>query len=162
MGLLDGILGSVLSNMQGGTQGVGMPGSTQPNAGSGFPGGALGGAAAAAPVIMAVMHMIQANGGLGSLLQQFQRAGFGSAAQSWLAPGQPNAPIDASVLQQVLGQGQLAQIAQKFGMSPDQAASSLAQALPGVVDHMTPNGSVPENHSDMVSQVMAELQAMKR
>jgi uncharacterized protein YidB (DUF937 family) len=161
MGLLDGILGSVLNNMQGGTQGGGMPGSVQPGAGGGLPGG-LGGAAAAAPVIMAVMHLIQANGGLGSLLAQFQRAGFGSAAQSWLAPGQANTPIDASVLQQVLGQGQLAQIAQKFGMSPDQAASSLAQALPGVVDHMTPTGSVPENHNDMVSQVLAELQSMKR
>jgi uncharacterized protein YidB (DUF937 family) len=65
------------------------------------------------------------------------------------------------VLQQVLGQGSLAEIAQKFGMSPQQAASGVAQALPGVIDQMTPNGTVPADHSDQVSQALAQLQAMK-
>jgi uncharacterized protein YidB (DUF937 family) len=163
MGLLDGILGSVLGGMQGGAQ-QGFPGLGQdtPQHGSGFPGGALGGVAAAAPIIMMVMQMIQKNGGLGGLLQQLQAAGHGDTAQTWVTPGQPNAPIDPSVLQQVLGQGSLAEIAQKLGMSPQQAASSMAQALPGVVDHMTPDGEVPDNHGDMVSQVLAELKAMKR
>lgn len=160
MGLLDGILGSVLGGMQGGAQ-QGFPGSSNQGSGSGLPGG-LGGVAAAAPIIMMVMNMIQQNGGLGALLQKFQAAGHGDAAQSWVSPGAANTPIDASVLQQVLGQGSLSEIAQKLGMSQQQAATSMAQALPGVVDQMTPNGAVPDNHGDMVSQVLAELQAMKR
>ena len=165
MGLLDGILGSVLGGMQGGGQsglpGMGQPAGNPSPGGFGGMGGVLGGAAAA-PMLMALFHMIQQNGGLGALLQQFQNAGHGAAAQSWLTPGQANMPIDGNVLQQVLGQGPLQEIAQKFGMSPQQAASSMAQVLPSVVDHMTPDGQVPDNHSDMVSQVMAELQSMKR
>jgi uncharacterized protein YidB (DUF937 family) len=37
----------------------------------------------------------------------------------------------------------------------------MAQALPGVVDHMTPDGVVPPDHQDQVSQVLAQLSAMK-
>jgi uncharacterized protein YidB (DUF937 family) len=36
-------------------------------------------------------------------------------------------------------------------MSHDQAASSLAQLLPHVVDQLTPNGTVPQHGMDMSS-----------
>ena len=38
---------------------------------------------------------------------------------------------------------QIAAVAQRLGVSPDQAASVLAQVLPGVVDAVTPDGKVP-------------------
>jgi uncharacterized protein YidB (DUF937 family) len=146
MGLLDGLLQNVLGQVMGGSRG-GMSGANMPQS--------------ANPILQMVLSMIQQNGGIGGLLQQFEQAGHGQAAQSWVRAGAPNAPINGDVLQQVLGSGALSQIAQQFGLSPQAAASQMAQALPGVVDHMTPDGVVPPDHQDQVSQVLAQLQAMK-
>jgi len=148
MGLLDGLLNSVMGQMTGGTSqgGAGLPGMS---------------AQSGNPMLQMVLQMIQQHGGIGGVLQQFEQAGHGGAVQSWLQPGAPNQSISGDVLQQVLGSGSLAEIAQKFGMSPQQAASGVAQALPGVIDHMTPDGAVPADHGDQVSQVLAQLQAMK-
>ncbi len=146
MGLLDGLLNNVLSQLGGSTSGSLMPGT---------PGESSN------PVLQMVLQVIQQNGGVGGLLQRFEQAGHGGAAQSWLTPGAANQPINAGVLQQVLGSGALAEVAQRFGMSPQTAADSVARALPGVVDHLTPEGAVPADHGDQVSQVLAQLQAMK-
>jgi uncharacterized protein YidB (DUF937 family) len=143
MGLLDGLLQNVLGQVMGG----GMSNTNMPQT--------------ANPMLQMVLSMIQQHGGIGGLLQQFEQAGHGQAAQSWVRPGAPNVPISGDVLQQVLGSGALSQIAQQFGMSPQAAASQMAQALPGVVDHMTPDGVVPSDHQDQVSQVLAQLSAMK-
>ena len=147
MGLLDGLLNNVLGQVMGGGMHGGMPGSAAPQA--------------ANPMLQMVLQVIQQNGGIGGLLQQFEQAGHGQAAQSWVRAGTPNVPINADILQQVLGSGALSQIAQQFGLSPQAAASSVAQALPGVVDHMTPEGTIPGDHQDQVSEVLAQLQAMK-
>jgi uncharacterized protein YidB (DUF937 family) len=141
MGLLDGLLGGVL-----GGAGSAMSGMN---------------AQSANPMLQMALQLIQQHGGIGGVLQQFEQAGHGGAVQSWLSASAQNQPISGDVLQQVLGQGSLAEIAQKFGMSPQQAASGVAQALPGVIDQMTPNGTVPADHSDQVSQALAQLQAMK-
>ena len=146
MGLLDGLLGNVLGGMSDGALRGGMPGTS---------------ASAANPMLQMVLQLIQQHGGIGGLLQQFEQAGHGGATQSWLTPGAQNQPINADILQQVLGQGSLAEIAEKFGMSPQHAADSVAQALPGVVDHLTPDGQVPSGDTDQVTQVLAQLQAMK-
>jgi uncharacterized protein YidB (DUF937 family) len=143
MGLLDGLLQNVLGQVMGG----GMSNTNMPQT--------------ANPMLQMVLSMIQQHGGIGGLLQQFEQAGHGQAAQSWVRPGAPNVPISGDVLQQVLGSGALSQIAQQFGLSPQAAASQMAQALPSVVDHMTPDGVVPPDHQDQVSQVLAQLSAMK-
>ena len=150
MGLLDGLLGSVMGEVMGGSMGNSMGGR--------IPGV---GAQSGNPMLQMVLQLIQQNGGVGSILQQLQQAGHGGAAQSWLTPGAQNQPISGDVLQQVLGSGAFAEIAQKFGMSPQHAADGVARALPGVVDHLTPDGVVPDDHGDQVSQVLAQLQAMK-
>lgn len=36
-------------------------------------------------------------------------------------------------------------LAAKAGISPDMAGSAIAQLLPGIVDKLTPNGSVPDS-----------------
>ena len=147
MGLLDGLLGSVLSGAMGGGAQQGM--------------GAQGmGAQGANPLLQMALQMLQQNGGIGGLLQQFQKAGYGDHAQSWISTGQ-NMPIDASALEKVLGQGQLGQIAQKMGMSHTETAGGLASMLPQLIDQMTPHGAVPDNSNGMVSQVLAQLQAKR-
>jgi uncharacterized protein YidB (DUF937 family) len=131
MGLLD----SLLSSMTGGTT------STQ----------------AQSPLLQMALQLLQQNGGIEGVLAKCQQAGFGTQAQSWIGTGQ-NMHIDASALTQILGSGQLGQLAQQFGMTHDQVAGGLAQTLPHVVDQMTPNGQIPSDHSDLVNQALAILQ----
>jgi uncharacterized protein YidB (DUF937 family) len=142
MGLLDGLLGSVISGAMGGR---------------GSPMGAPGMDAQANPLLQIALQMLQQNGGLGGVLQQFQQAGYGDQAQSWVSTGQ-NIPINADILQQVLGQGQIGQVARQMGVSNDEAAGGLAAMLPQIVDHMTPQGALPADSDDLVSQVLADLQ----
>lgn len=81
-------------------------------------------------------------GGLGALLTQLQRAGFGEQAQSWVSRGQ-NAPLPPDAMEQVFGRGGVAEIARHAGISEADATRGLSQLLPEVVDHVTPEGQVP-------------------
>ena len=137
MGMLDGLLGSMMSGMMGGQSAQGAQGGN--------------------PMIQMALQMLQQNGGIEGVLAKFQQAGMGQQAQSWIGTGH-NMPVSADALSQIFGQGQLSQIAQQLGMTHDQAASGLAQALPHVVDQMTPGGQIPAEHNDLVAQALAILQ----
>ena len=96
------------------------------------------------PLLQIVTSLINNNqGGLQGLVERFTQAGLGQQVQSWVGTGQ-NLPISVDQIKQVLGGqgGQLAQLAEQFGVSHDQAAGGLAELLPSVVDHLTPNGEV--------------------
>jgi len=144
MGLLDGLLGQVMGGMLGGGQPQ-MPGQSQRPA------------PAQSSLLMMALQLLQQNGGLQGVLGKLQQAGYGQQAQSWIGTGQ-NLPIDAGALSQIFGHGQLGQIAQQLGVSQDEASGGLAQMLPQVVDEMTPQGQIPDNHSDLVNQALAMLQ----
>ena len=135
MGLLDGLLGSVLGGMAG-----------PQNQAQG--GGQL---------LQMVLTMLQQNGGIEGLLAKMQQAGYGGQAQSWIGTGQ-NQPVPPDALSQIFGQGQLADIAWQLGMSREDAAGGLARALPDVVDRMTPEGRIPEDTNDLVAQTLAKIQ----
>ena len=142
MGLLDSLLGGLM----GGTQDPRQQGGGM---------GAMGGAGTAA-VIGIALQLLQRNGGLDGLLQKMNSAGAGSQAQSWVGTGQ-NQPIAPDMLSQIFGRGQMQDVARELGMSHDQAAASLAQALPNVVDQMTPAGSIPADSNDLVSRTLQDL-----
>jgi uncharacterized protein YidB (DUF937 family) len=150
MGILDAILGGVLGGNAGGPV-SGQLGNA--------PGGTLGSAGTQAqnPLLLMALQLLQQNGGLQGILAKLQQAGYGQQAQSWVGTG-ANLPIDSRAVQQVFGQGQLGQIAQQLGISPDQASDGVSQMLPQVVDQMTPAGQIPENHSDLVNEALAILQ----
>ncbi len=135
MGLLDGLLGSVLGGMAG-----------PQNQAQG--GGQL---------LQMVLTMLQQNGGIEGLLAKMQQAGYGGQAQSWIGTGQ-NQPVPPDALSQIFGQGQLADIARQLGMSREDAAGGLARTLPDVVDRMTPEGRIPEDTNDLVAQTLAKIQ----
>jgi len=118
MGLLDGLAGQVLGQLAGGAQGQGSP------------------------LLQVAMNLIQ-SGGLAQLLGKFQQAGLGDHAASWVGTGQ-NMPISADQLQAALGHGTIADIAGKLGMSHGDAAGGLANILPQLIDHLTPQGQVTE------------------
>lgn len=81
-------------------------------------------------------------GGLGGLIGAFEQGGLGEVAKSWVSTG-GNLPISAEQIQSVLSSGMLADFAAKLGVDPQAAAGTLAQVLPQVIDHLTPNGEVP-------------------
>ena len=82
-------------------------------------------------------------GGLGGLIGAFEKAGLGSMMSSWISTG-PNPPIQPGQLASVLGNDTLSQFAQKAGVDTGQASSVLASLLPTLIDHLTPNGQVPQ------------------
>jgi uncharacterized protein YidB (DUF937 family) len=84
-------------------------------------------------------------GGLGGLLDRLSQAGLGSTANSWVGPGQ-NAPIQPAQLQSALGQTTISDLARHAGMSEQELLAHLSQALPGVVDKLTPNGRIPSQN----------------
>jgi uncharacterized protein YidB (DUF937 family) len=143
MGLLDGLLGGL---MGGGSQDPRQQGGTM---------GGMGGMGTAA-IVAIVLQLLQRNGGIGGLLSRMQQSGAGAQGQSWVGTGQ-NMPISPDMLSQIFGQGQIEDIARQLGVSHDEAATSVAQALPHVVDQMTPTGSIPADSDDLVSRTLQEL-----
>ena len=82
-------------------------------------------------------------GGLGALLEQMQRSGFGDQARSWVGTGQ-NMPIPPDALDQIFGRGGIDEIAREAGLTPQQASEGLSELLPEVVDRVTPGGEMPD------------------
>lgn len=140
MGLLDQILGGIA--------GVGRSPMGRPAGGGGM-GGIL---MSLLPVVLGMLANRasgagrlgsgSSGGGLGGLLEQFTQRGYGRQAQSWVSTGQ-NEAIDPDALRQVFGDDGIAQIAAQAGVSEDDARGGLAQLLPDVVDHFTPDGKLP-------------------
>lgn len=155
MGLLDAVLGSVLSGQS--QQGGGALG--------GLLGGHLGGggaqAGAANSPLASILGSLLANngaaGGLGGLMDAFQRNGMGDVIGSWVGSGQ-NMPISPDALGKVLGPDVLGQLgAQAGGVSQGDLLSQLSQILPGVVDKMTPSGQAPQGGFGDMASVLGSL-----
>jgi len=108
------------------------------------------------PLVQMALQMIQQNGGLPGIISKFQQAGFGQQAGSWVGTGQ-NMPITADQLKQVLGSGSIGALAQQFGLAHGDAMSGMAQALPQVIDKLTPTGQVSADHSELLKQALTAL-----
>lgn len=155
MGLLDSLVGSVVSQALGGSQQGGQAALIQALIGMLMNGGLGGGGAAQAGAPA---------GGLGGLLEQFQRSGLGDVAASWVSTGQ-NLPVSAEQIGQVLGPDVLGQLARSAGMDSGTAGGALAQILPQVVDAMTPDGRLPQQGTDlgaMLPQILGGLLGGRR
>lgn len=135
MGLLDTVLGGLMSGgaspmggVLGSLLGGGQQGGMMGQGGMGQSGMGQGGGM---------------GGGLGGLVSQFEQAGLGHIAQSWVGNG-PNQPVSPDQLQSVFGQGQVQSMASQAGMQPQDFLSQLSQHLPNAVHGMTPNGQLPD------------------
>lgn len=83
------------------------------------------------------------SGGLGDVLKQLQQGGQGEVANSWVGKGE-NKPIAPGDLANALGADQINTIASQAGLSRDELLQGLSQYLPGVIDHLTPDGRLPD------------------
>ena len=96
------------------------------------------------PLAASVMQMINSQpGGLSGLVQQFHDKGLGGLVSSWVGTGQ-NLPVSAGQIQSTLGAEATAKIAQVTGIPQAEVESHLATLLPQLIDHMTPNGQLPQ------------------
>jgi uncharacterized protein YidB (DUF937 family) len=85
-------------------------------------------------------HAGQQPGGLPALLEGFRQNGLGSHVDGWLgtAPGQPPvATVAPEQVQQGLGSGAIASIAQRTGLGPEVISAALAAGLPLLVSHLS-------------------------
>jgi len=129
MGLLDGLTKQILGKVMGGnTDGI----------------------AAAA------MEMFNNNGGLSGILDKLKEGGLGEQAASWVGQGE-NLPISAEQISNLIGNGQIAEMAAKFGLTPEVLSSEIAEHLPGVIDKMTPNGEVGADSGGLLGSVLGML-----
>lgn len=122
-------------------------------------GSLLGGdAGASSGIAKSVMEMIGSGqgGGLNGLVQAFQQNGLGKLVESWIGTGQ-NLPVSPSQIQQALGP-KVQELAQQHGMSADSVSQALSQLLPGLVDHLTPNGQLPQG-GDALAQGLSALRS---
>ncbi len=135
MGLLDGLLGSVLGKVPvGGQQGNALM-----------------------DMAMGLLNNPQ-SGGLSGLLKKFKASGLGDQAASWVGTGD-NAPVSGDQIQNALGGDFITQIASKLGVDASQASGGLAQLLPTLIDKLTPNGAVPAD-GDQLAQGLAGLRKL--
>lgn len=124
-------------------------------------GGMLGGQSGAGgnqgALIGTVLEFINNQpGGLNGLIEKFRQGGAGEVIGSWVGNGE-NQPISPDTLQNVLGPDTVTNLANKAGIDPSIATGLLAQVLPHLVNHATPDGEVPADgqldHSSLLGSL---------
>jgi len=136
MGLLDSVIGMMAGQQQGGTTG--------------------GGNAELLRIVVSMLANNSQTGGLAGLVEKFQQSGLGDVVGSWIGTGQ-NQPVSPGQVSSALGPDILGQIAAQLGLTHEQAASQLAQVLPQVVDHATPEGQVPSGGLGEIGALLGQL-----
>ena len=142
MGLLDGVLGTVLGGGQS--------------------------SAAQSPLTAVLGALLQQQGGLAGLVGALSRGGLEQQVKSWVGTG-PNPPVTGPQITQALGHASVAQIAQQLGLDHGQAGNILAQVLPHLIDHLTPDGALPTGdaaaqsaHPDVIGSALGALMGKLR
>jgi uncharacterized protein YidB (DUF937 family) len=103
------------------------------------------------PLLQMALQMLAnrsdaSGGGLGGLINSFQNAGMGDQLKSWIGTGE-NMPISADQLTAALGSDKIRDIASQLGMSHGEVSGGLADMLPQMIDKLSPNGQLPDNHN---------------
>lgn len=97
-------------------------------------------------------------GGIGGLIQKFQSAGLGNEVSSWIGDGQ-NQAVAPDALHDVLGSDLVQQMAAKTGLPLDQLLPQIAQHLPQLIDHATPDGEVPSSGGSLLDAGLSFLRS---
>jgi uncharacterized protein YidB (DUF937 family) len=85
------------------------------------------------------------SGGLGDLLNQFQQKGLGDQANSWVSNG-ANKAVSPGDLANALGADQIDSLSAQSGLSRDELLKGLSQYLPDTINHLTPDGRLPNEN----------------
>ncbi|HEY7732705.1 MAG TPA: YidB family protein [Gaiellaceae bacterium] len=91
---------------------------------------------------------------MSKLKENMSKAGLDDIFSSWTGTGE-NKPISAEQIKQASDPGNLQAIADKAGVSVDQAADELSKVLPDVVDKLSPDGVLPAD--DAVKSAVSKV-----
>jgi uncharacterized protein YidB (DUF937 family) len=91
---------------------------------------------------MPVLAGLLASGGLSKIMGGLKANGLSAQADSWVGTG-ANEPVSGKDIEQAAGREEIQKVAQQLGISESQAADAVAQALPEVVDKVSPEGKLP-------------------
>jgi uncharacterized protein YidB (DUF937 family) len=147
LGGLGGGLGGVLGSVFGGRAQDGAEADAAPAGGQG---------ALMAMLLPLAIQWVQRNGGIGALLERFKQQGYSQQAASWVSTGE-NQAVGAQAVSEVVGTEELSRLSRQLGVSDEQVAGGLAQILPQVVNHLTPEGSVPHDADETLGAGLAAL-----
>ncbi len=78
---------------------------------------------------------------LGALMNNLDTGGLGDMAKSWLGDG-TNAAVLPDQISNAIGSDKIAEFASKLGLSTQEAAGGLSEALPQMVDNASSGGSI--------------------
>lgn len=90
-------------------------------------------------------------GGFAGFLENFNRAGLGDTAASWIGAGS-NTPVSNEQMESALGEDTLRNMANQAGTDYQSATSAAAFMTPRVIDALTPEGVVPQD-GDLLSRI---------
>lgn len=102
------------------------------------------------------LEMFNQYGGLDGILTKFQEGGLADIAATWVGKGE-NSPVSSNQITDILGSGAIANMASKFGISPEVLSSKIAEHLPNMVDKMTPNGEINSNTGNLLNTVLGMM-----
>lgn len=101
--------------------------------------------------LMALLPLLLDNngplGGLSGLLDKFKSSGKEDILSSWIG-NDANQSISGSQLQEILGGDIMKVVTSKLGLGEAEAADQLSNAMPDLIDKLTPNGEAPSNGLD--------------
>ncbi len=106
--------------------------------------GALQQGGAQPPAVQQLLQMLQQSGGLHGLLDRLRQGGLAELVQAWVAQG-PNPPVSPAQLNSALGPDQVQHMATAANMPATDLLGLLSQHLPGVVDQLSPHGTLPQD-----------------
>jgi uncharacterized protein YidB (DUF937 family) len=81
-------------------------------------------------------------GGLGTIVDQFRRSGYGDEVESWIGRGD-NRRLAPHQLAEALGPDTIDELERETGLPRDEVLSELSEELPDAVDRFTPDGRLP-------------------
>ncbi|MDB5857551.1 MAG: pbpA2, partial [Ramlibacter sp.] len=94
---------------------------------------------------------------MGAVLKRFQQQGYDKQARSWMEPGD-NQPLDQQAVEQVVGQADIARMAERLGVPREQVAQAFAEIMPELVDQLTPQGELPPHADEVLDEGRATLE----
>lgn len=104
------------------------------------------------------IDLFNQNGGVEGIINKFKENGLAQQAASWVGTGD-NLSITPEEVASVLGEGAIADMAAKVGLTPEMISSKIAEHLPNIVDKLTPNGEVSGESGNLLSTVLGMLKA---
>ena len=103
---------------------------------------ALGGKAGGNPALMDGVVDLLKNKGVGGVVKDFKERGLADLVSTWVGTGE-NKLISPEQIKTALGSEKLQALAERAGVSPENASRFLTEILPGLVDKLTPAGTLP-------------------